>query len=71
MTRMDNEKFKNGNYKIENRLKASDKRWEARTAHQEKAIKGKVKRDKQQEAIDKNVAGIHKYNKEHPLKMSH
>ena len=43
MTRMDNEKFKNGNYKIENRLKASDKRWEARTAHQEKAIKGKVK----------------------------
>lgn len=28
MTRLDNEKFKNGKYKIESRLEASDKRWE-------------------------------------------
>ncbi len=28
MTRMDNEKFKNGNFKIESRLKAQDKRWD-------------------------------------------
>lgn len=38
MTRLDNEKFKNGNYKIENRLKTSDKRHEAKS----KALQAKV-----------------------------
>ena len=45
MTRLDNEKFKNGNYKIENRLKASDKRWEKAKS---KALEGKKKEPKKE-----------------------
>jgi hypothetical protein len=43
MTRLDNEKYKNGEYKIESRLRASDKRWEKRKAEstpRSKVLKG-------------------------------
>jgi hypothetical protein len=37
-----------------------------KTTPKSKALKG----EKQQKEIDKNVKGIHEYNKKHPLKMN-